>query len=327
MSAITLPARPAQAGRLRPINVMRDLPAVADLLELCFHQSMDQEGRRTVAQIRSGKFLRWAPRLAETAATPRAGFVWEQDGRIVGNVSLIPFRHRGRLIYLIANVATHPDYRRRGIGRALTERAMQYARERKTDELWLQVRDDNPGAVRLYIDLGFVERDRRTTWSSASWDNLPPPLGNYRVVKRHARVWPEQEAWLRRIYPDDEAWFRRFDWNLFSPALRSRLYRFIMDIPVRHWVVEADRQLQGVASWMSSLSRSDSDSLWLALPPQADLQALTFLLRSVRQEPFYQFKLTVDLPAGLATSALLAAGFRPQRTLLWMSAPGATKQP
>lgn len=327
MSAITLSARPAHSGHLRPINILRDLPAVADLLELCFHSQIDQEGRRTIAQVRSGEFMHWMPRLSEVTNTPRTGFVWEQDGRIVGNASLIPFRHRGRLIYLIANVATHPDYRRQGIGRALTERAMQEARERKADELWLHVRDDNPGAIRLYANLGFVERDRRTTWLSASQDNPPCPPGNYSIVKRRAHTWPEQEAWLRHLYPDEEAWFRRFDWSLFSPALRFRLYRWMMDIPIRHWAVEVKRQLQAVVSWMPGRIYSDSDSLWLALSPQADMQALTFLLINVRQELSHRHTLTVDLPDGLAQTPLWAAGFQPQRTLLWMSAPGATKQP
>jgi ribosomal protein S18 acetylase RimI-like enzyme len=42
-------------------------------------------------------------------------------------------------IYLIANIATHPDYRRKGIARALTERSMQHAHEKKVDNIWLHV--------------------------------------------------------------------------------------------------------------------------------------------------------------------------------------------
>ena len=59
---------------------------------------------------------------------------------------------------LIANVATHPDHRRKGIARTLTEQVMQHARQRGVDALWLHVRADNPGAVQMYSDLGFVER-------------------------------------------------------------------------------------------------------------------------------------------------------------------------
>ncbi len=60
-------------------------------------------------------------------------------------------------IYLIANVAVRPEYRKRGIGRALTLAAMQHAKLHHADETWLHVRDDNPGAIGLYRSLGFED--------------------------------------------------------------------------------------------------------------------------------------------------------------------------
>ena len=106
---------------MRPLNVLRDLSAVADLIELCFSPTMDNEGQRYLSDMRRASrddsFLHWASRMTETASMPLMGYVWEQDGRIIGNASLIPFRDKGKRIYLIANVATHPDYRRQGIGR------------------------------------------------------------------------------------------------------------------------------------------------------------------------------------------------------------------
>jgi L-amino acid N-acyltransferase len=88
--------------------------------------------------------MRWASAAIETASLPLSGFVWEQDGRIIGNASLVPFRHKGKRIFLIANVATHPDHRRKGIARFLTEQVMRQARQRGAEELWLHVRADNP---------------------------------------------------------------------------------------------------------------------------------------------------------------------------------------
>src|SRR5215210_7109726 len=125
MSSITIPVKTKDHPHLRPLNVLRDL----------------SDMRRA---SRDDSFLRWASRMTETASMPMMGYVWEQDGRIVGNASLIPFRDRGKRIYLIANVATHPDFRRRGIGKALTERVMKQARDKKASAIWLHVRDDNP---------------------------------------------------------------------------------------------------------------------------------------------------------------------------------------
>ena len=170
MSSVTIPVNAKDHPHMRPLNVLRDLSSVADLIELCFSPTMDNDGQRYLSDMRRASrddsFLRWASHVTETAALPLTGYVWEQDGRIVGNASLIPFRDKGKRIYLIANVATHPDYRRRGIGRALTERVMQLARDKKASAVWLHVREDNPGAIQLYTDLGFQEIARRTTWTA-----------------------------------------------------------------------------------------------------------------------------------------------------------------
>src|SRR5215208_4430886 len=188
MSSITLPAQTNDHPHLRPLNVLRDLSAVADLIELCFSSTMDNDGQRYLSDMRRASrddsFLNWAARMSESASLPLMGFVWEQDGRIVGNSSLIPFRDHGKRIYLIANVATHPDYRRRGIGKALTERVMQQARARNASAIWLHVRDDNPGAIQLYESLGFQEIARRTNWHAVPDRFLPPPPTDIQIVSR-----------------------------------------------------------------------------------------------------------------------------------------------
>src|SRR5512147_2785560 len=171
MSSITLPAKANEHPQVRSLNILRDLPTIADLIELCFSPTMDQDGQRYLSDMRRAghddKFLRWANHMAETTSLPLTGYVWEEDNKIIGNASLIPFRDQGKRIYLIANVATHPDHRRRGIGRALTERVMKQARDKRASAIWLHVRDDNPGAIKLYQELGFREMARRTTWQAA----------------------------------------------------------------------------------------------------------------------------------------------------------------
>jgi ribosomal-protein-alanine N-acetyltransferase len=55
----------------------------------------------------------------------------------------------------ILNVATDPTYRRRGIGQALVERAIAFARERRVRLVLLEVRRSNLPAIRLYRSFGF----------------------------------------------------------------------------------------------------------------------------------------------------------------------------
>jgi hypothetical protein len=54
---------------LRPLNILRDLGAVADLVEICFSPTLDAEGRSFLEQMRQNardsRFLRWAPGKAK----------------------------------------------------------------------------------------------------------------------------------------------------------------------------------------------------------------------------------------------------------------------
>src|SRR5512134_3835864 len=197
MSSVTVPVKAKDHPHLRPLNMLRDLSAVADLIELCFSTTMDHEGQQYLSDMRRASrddsFLHWASRMTETASLPLMGYVWEQDGRIIGNASLIPFRDKGKRVFLIANVATHPDYRRRGIGRALTERVMRQARDKKVSAIWLHVREDNPGAIKLYQELGFREIARRTTWAAPPDPFLPKPDTDIQIVSRDPRFWPVQQ--------------------------------------------------------------------------------------------------------------------------------------
>lgn len=327
MTSVPLPTRSFDSGNLRPLNIMRDLPRVADLIELCFANSMDSEGRSYVRQMRrashDASFMRWASNAIESASMPLSGFVWEQDGHIIGNASLVPFRHKGKRIYLIANVATHPEHRRKGIARALTERTIQHTRQRGIHELWLHVRADNPGAVQMYQDLGFVERAQRTTWrmrketrqSSASspWSDSPPGLPT--VTKRHSRFWPQQLAWLNRLHPEELSWYRSLKWNNLKPGLWSWLYRAFVEFDLKQWAVQKNGRLSGVLAWIPTMR---STPLWLACDPNADVESISLLLRKAHRDLGYRPNLKLEHPAGLQAEALSAAGFSNIRTLIWM---------
>ena len=122
---------------LRPFDVRHDLSRVADLVELCFADSLDPDGQNYLRQMRSAArnpvYLHWASAAAERVPMPLSGYVWEEDKRLVGNLTLIPFNVHGRRYYLIANVAVHPEFRRLGIARKLTSRAIQHAQQHGRD--------------------------------------------------------------------------------------------------------------------------------------------------------------------------------------------------
>ena len=333
MTSVPLSAHSSTSGHVRPLNILRDLSRVADLIELCFASSMDSEGQSYVRQMRrashDASFMRWASSAIESASMPLSGFVWEQDGRIIGNASLVPFRHKGKRVYLIANVATHPSYRRQGIARALTEHAMRHARQRGASELWLHVRADNPGAIQMYSDLGFAARARRTTWrvrkdvsltlASGSRSNYAPGLST--VTKRYSRFWSQQLTWLNKLHPEELSWYRSMNWSILKPGLWGWLYRTLVDFDLQQWAVQKNERLQGVLTWLPSMR---SAPLWLACEPRADSGAIIFLLNKAQRDLGFRQNLTLEHPAGLQEGALQEAGFNVVRTLIWMRAGGAT---
>jgi ribosomal protein S18 acetylase RimI-like enzyme len=322
MSSVTLPIKVNDPPNIRPLNVLRDLPAVADLIELCFSSTMDHDGQRYLSDMRRASrddsFLQWASHVAETASMPLTGYIWEQDGRIVGNASLIPFRDHGKRVYLIANVAAHPDFRRRGIGRALTERAIQQARAKYASAIWLHVRDDNPGAIRLYEGLGFQEIARRTAWYAVSDRFLPASQTDIEIIARHPRFWPLQLDWLRRLYPDSLSWYHSWNINALRPGLWNWLSHLFVDFNIKQWAAVRGDQLLATLSWMPQGSRSEP--LYAATADTDDGEAVTQLLLHARRSLSVYSTLSLDLPAGMWTEAIRAAGFQPRRTLLWMRA-------
>ena len=311
---------------MRPLNVLRDLSHVADLIELCFSPTMDADGQRYLADMRRASrddsFTSWASRITETASLPMMGYVWEENGHIIGNASLIPFRENGKRVFLVANVATHPDHRRRGIGRALTERVMKQARDKKASALWLHVRDDNPGAVKLYEDLGFRELARRTTWTASPDSSYSQPFvsaqgdSDIQIVARHSHFWPRQLEWLRRLYPESLDWYQPLNTSALRPGLINWLYLLFVDFNITQWAAVRGADLLATLSWMPHGGRSDS--MYAATGMGSDPEALTQLLIHARRTLSSRSILSLEYPAGEMTEAISAAGFKPRRTLLWM---------
>ena len=100
-----------KSPHLRHLDLRRDLNGVADLIEVCFLAQMDGDGLEYLRRIREtarNQSSFWFLFPPDNASIPLHGFVWEEEGKLIGNLTLIPFFRDGSLNYLIANVAVHP---------------------------------------------------------------------------------------------------------------------------------------------------------------------------------------------------------------------------
>lgn len=64
----------------------------------------------------------------------------------------------------VLTLAVAPEARRRGLGRQLTQACAELLLGQETQSLFLEVGEDNPGAVALYETCGFVPAGRRKNY-------------------------------------------------------------------------------------------------------------------------------------------------------------------
>ncbi len=228
----------------RPLDPSRDLGQVADLIEAAFGDDMDEEGRRVLQEMRAISYIGLVLGAVVSFTGGElweafGGYVWEEGGRVVGNVSLNPLTPAEDR-WQISNVAVDAPYRRRGIARRLMALALAEARRQGGTWALLQVRHDNEAALALYRSLGFEALGGETFMA---WEGtLPIPLpalggqeGESELVVRpiQPREWPAEWDLARAAVPPLMQWER---------PLRPHQFR---RSPLPGWWVSLSRWLSG----------------------------------------------------------------------------------
>lgn len=115
------------------------LPSVAELERACFFSPWSEQALRL---------------LVEDGAL---GAVCMEDQRVVAYAGMTTALDEGAL----TNVATHPDFRRRGCAEAALGFLLAEAEKRGITRFSLEVRESNLGAIRLYEKFGFALAGKR----------------------------------------------------------------------------------------------------------------------------------------------------------------------
>ncbi len=109
---------------------------------------LNTDGWRSVAEER--RYLRALKRHPDAAV-----FVAEEDGTIVGRLSIARDPHQASRHVADLGLMVADGHRRRGIGRALLEQAVAWGREAGVRKLELHVFPWNEPAILLYERFGF----------------------------------------------------------------------------------------------------------------------------------------------------------------------------
>lgn len=245
-SALPSAQQQTTQGGLRPVRLRRDLGSIADLIELSFGDNMDSAGRAAVREMRtlsrSGPLLWFLASLDRGLRSMNKGFVWinPPTGHLVGNVSIYEVHLPKTLV--IANVAVHPEFRRRGIAKAMMEATMAKAKKLGAKTVLLQVDAENEGAQRLYSGLGFIEERIFTRWQwYPTYTAVIPARRNEApdITMRSRQEWRAILALAEKIRPNDSGglgWLRPVSPQTFKQSFGESLLS-MLGIQSRQWWV------------------------------------------------------------------------------------------
>jgi ribosomal protein S18 acetylase RimI-like enzyme len=307
---------------IRPIRLRRDLAEVTNLVELCFSDHMDLEGRTYLQNIRrvgrDGDPYYLDATSPETSPLPFHGYIWVENNRIVGNVTLIYMKKNGQNLYFVANVSVDPEYRGHGIARMLTRRAMRHAQEHNGHSVTLQVREDNQIAISLYESLGFVEYTRRTNWGI---QKRPPNLTNLttpaiKIAPRQTENWSQQREWLNQLYPEKVSWFLPYQLSKQEPGFFNDFSRWLNGDSLHFWQATQAEKLIGLAT-LENINLLQ-DYLWIATSPAYEEIAIPALVSKIARRSLHPLRIQVNYPAHRAVAAFQALGMKEINTLIWM---------
>jgi putative acetyltransferase len=146
------------AWRIRPAEPA-DAPALVALAEAVAREPegwlISTDGWRSSGEER--RYIRALRRYPHAAL-----FVAEsEDGELVGRLSVARDRHPASLHVADVGLMVDIEWRRQGIGRALLEAAVKWARGAGVTKLELHVFPWNEAAIRLYEQVGFEQEGYR----------------------------------------------------------------------------------------------------------------------------------------------------------------------
>jgi ribosomal protein S18 acetylase RimI-like enzyme len=141
------PAAPPSGFRLRPVRT-RELAGYLELFRAAFGDGPSAEARRRLRRNRE-----YRRDLDLVAVAP--------DGRLAGFCLCFVYGEDnaalGRRDGWVEQMGTHPDLRRRGLGRALLRAGLRALRRRGVDAVYLETGQENEPARALYASEGFHE--------------------------------------------------------------------------------------------------------------------------------------------------------------------------
>jgi ribosomal protein S18 acetylase RimI-like enzyme len=301
----------------------RDLQEVISLLEAGFGDDLEARDRRWLADLSAvsgaGPLFTWLTWFVPPGNQAFKGFVWHVNGRLVGNASVM---RSGEDLWIIANVVTHPDYRRRGIARGLMEAAIEAARASGARQIQLQVRADNAGAQQLYKRLGFWHMNAATALrlpNASESRRLGVPADGWTLV----RTGSSTRARARKLLARAGEVNRGGPTGLVAQAIEhtgplSRVDDWMQGRRRYAWAATAGGEFRGMIAAHGMRWRGPH-RLDMVISPtwqgRVEATLVDVALTALSRHPTFDIEAEINASRPEAIDALVRAGFQTIRTL------------
>jgi ribosomal protein S18 acetylase RimI-like enzyme len=250
----------------RPQNLKEDFEELITFFDFIFDKELTAKGMSTRALFEEFKaimpFMRIIGLFSKNYKHVNDGFVIEsQSGKIIASVNV---GYAGNY-WEISMVATHPEYRRRGLARKLVTLGVDHAKTHRATMCVLEVIDENKPAYELYKSMGFEHFD---SYAKLKFEpellsgihEADLPVGyEIQKMKDKKKINGERFELSKRATPESVQSFLPIDKKKYHKPFAIRLLRPIFKIVVRpkfgRWLVRRDGEL--VATLIVHIGRSE----------------------------------------------------------------------
>ncbi|MFN8439859.1 MAG: GNAT family N-acetyltransferase [Caldilineaceae bacterium] len=313
---------------IRPFDVGRDLRPVAELIASAFAQELDQRGESALREMRVmshfSSVIKVLNRSTGEFDDYFGGFVWLEEGKVVGNVTVQRAEQSGGR-WQIANVAVAPAYRGRGIARRLMQRALAHIDEEGGKYAVLQVYENNQVALRLYKQLGFEEMGGTV---DLRHEHLPkvafaPAIPNF--FSFSSNHWqPLYELANNQLGSQTQWWraIRRVDFQLtFEQQLGEWFAEKIGRQQIYRRCIQTQQRFDAALILTAKRWRGEHKlQLWVRPEQYGKYEAsmLHWVFATLQDYPRWPLQLTLSKTHSAALTLAEEVGFTQQRALLTM---------
>jgi GNAT superfamily N-acetyltransferase len=335
VTAILAHSRSEHFG-LRPMDPMKDLGGVADLIEASFANDLDRSGQSALRELRwLSRFkpmLWWMVYFNAEYTDFLSGFVWEEHGKVVGNIT-INRTSVGSRRWLISNLAVSENYQGRGIGRSLMDAGLELVKEYGGLSISLQVRADNVPAKHLYQSLGFKQISGTTHLQIGHVPRIRgihqlPPIPQGVTLRPHnfntqdaGRAYDLASAATPPAAQKEWPLYRRSFQLGSQERINNFFRRLIGSGPSAHWVIEENQRFVGLMDIQPGVFRQTHQLRLIIHPDWRGYLEKALIGRALDYlYPWRSKGITIKHPADHieAIEAYKEFGFQEKQTLLWM---------